>query len=79
MSRHNQNPHLLGLGLDNHDGHKRITKADSFTVLGGSEETHGRVTETLIKTNEELRRRGKDLRTADHRELAEIIDKATPA
>ena len=32
--------HLLGLGLDCTDGHKRITKADKFSILGGSEETH---------------------------------------
>lgn len=76
MSKHDG--HLLGLGLDNTDGHKRLTKADTFTVLGGSEETHGRMTETLVKTNEELRRRGKNLNTADRQELAEIIHKATP-
>ncbi len=44
--------HLLGLGLDNDDGHKRLTSAEQFTIVGGSEETHGRMTETVVKTFE---------------------------
>ena len=70
--------HLLGLGLDNKDGHKRLTSAEEFTIVGGSEETHGRMTETVIKTFEELKTRGKHLRTVEPKELAEIIHKSTP-
>ena len=70
--------HLLGLGLDNKDGHKRLTSAEEFTIVGGSEETHGRMTETVIKTFEELKSRGKHLRTVEPQELAEIIHKSTP-
>ncbi len=70
--------HLLGVGLDNADGHKRITRAEQFTLVGGSEETHGRMTETVIKTFEELKHRGKHLQTVEPRELAEIIHKSTP-
>ena len=70
--------HLLGLGLDNSDGHKRITSAEQFTIVGGSEETHGRMTETVIKTFETLKRRGKTLHGVEPKELAEIIDKSTP-
>lgn len=69
---------LLGVGLDNHDGHKRITKGEQFILVGGSEETHGRMTETAIKTFEELKRRDKRLETVEPRELAEIVHKATP-
>lgn len=69
---------LLGLGLDNQDGHKRITKGDQFVLVGGSEETHGRMTETAIKTFEELKRRDKRLETVEPRELAEIVHKSTP-
>jgi hypothetical protein len=72
------NAHLLGLGLDNDDGHKRITQAEQFTILGGSEETHGRMTETVIKTFEELKHRGKHLHAVEPQELAEIIHKSTP-
>lgn len=70
--------HLLGLGLDNNDGHKRITSAEQFTILGGSEETHSRMTETVVKTFEELKVRRKHLHTVQPDELAEIIQQSTP-
>jgi hypothetical protein len=70
--------HLLGVGLDNQDGHKRLTAAEEFTIVGGSEETHGRMTETVIKTFETLKSRGKSLHAVEPKELAEIIHKSTP-
>ncbi|MDR1284451.1 MAG: hypothetical protein LBK99_27110 [Opitutaceae bacterium] len=69
---------LLGVGLDNDEGHKRITRGEKFVLVGGSEETHGRMTETVVKTFEELKRRNKHLETVEPRELDEIIDKSTP-
>ena len=70
--------HLLGVGLDHEDGHKRLTSAEQFTIVGGSDETHGRMTETVIKTFEELKTRGKKLEVVEPQELAEIIHKSTP-
>ena len=70
--------HLLGIGLDNEDGHKRRTSAEQFTIIGGSDETHGRMTETVVKTFEELKSRGKKLEVVEPQELAEIIHKSTP-
>jgi len=70
--------HLLGLGLDNSDGHKRLTSAEQFTIVGGSEETHGRMTETVTKTFESLKRRGKTLERVEPKELADIIARSTP-
>lgn len=70
--------HLLGLGLDNKDGHKRITKGEQFTLVGGSQETHERMTETVVKTFEDLKQRGKDLREVESKELGDIIRKNTP-
>ncbi len=70
--------HLLGIGLDNSDGHKRITRAESFSIVGGSEETHDRMTETLMKTVEDLKDRGQALEETESRELAEIIRRNTP-
>ena len=64
---------LLGLGLDNADGHKRITKGDDFLLLGGSEETHERMTETVIKVGEKLSRRGRSIRTASPEELRDAF------
>lgn len=69
---------LVGLGFDNQDGHKRITTGEQFAVVGGSEETHGRMTETVVKTFEELKNRRKHLAEVEPKELAEIIHKATP-
>jgi len=69
---------LLGIGLDHEDGHKRITTGDEFAIIGGSSETHDRMTETLMKTFEELKKRSKQLQQVGPKELAEIIYKATP-
>jgi hypothetical protein len=67
---------LLGVGLDNADGHKRITTGEKFVLVGGSQDTHERMTETMVKTFEELKRRDKHLETVDPRELGEIIHKS---
>ena len=69
---------LLGIGLDNDDGHKRITTGEQFAIVGGSEETHGRMTETVVKTFEELKTRKKQLHQVEPDELAEILHKSTP-
>lgn len=69
---------LVGLGLDNTDGHKRITTGEQFAIVGGSDETHGRMTETAIKTFEELKSRSKQLHQVEPDELAEILHKSTP-
>ncbi|MCW5549079.1 MAG: hypothetical protein KIT44_08955 [Opitutaceae bacterium] len=69
---------LLGVGLDHDDGHKRITTGEQFAIVGGSEETHGRMTETVIKTFETLKARGKQLHQVEPRELAEIVHRSTP-
>ena len=76
--RKTKSAHLLGLGLDNEDGHKRLTSAEQFTIVGGSEETHGRMTETVIKTFETLKKRRKSLLAVEPKELAEIIQQSTP-
>ena len=64
---------LLGLGFDNKDGHKRYTKGDDFVLMGGSEETHEKMTETAIKVNEKLAKKGRSIRTASDEELLDIF------
>jgi uncharacterized protein YjlB len=71
-------PSLLGVGLDNDDGHKRLTTAEDFAIVGGSAETHEHLTETAIKTFEELKHRGKKIGEVELEELAEIVQKARP-
>ena len=66
---------LLGLGLDNQDGHTRVTAGDNFRLVGGSAETHGVMQEKAIKLNEHLKRRGKTLDSVGCDEFHEIADK----
>ncbi len=68
---------MVGLGLDNKDGHKRITKGENFCLVGGSEETHERMTETAIKVNEKLSSRGKKLHEISREEFIDIIHEAS--
>ena len=62
---------LLGLGFDS-DGHKRLTTGDNFTLVGGSADTHERMTEQVIKLNEKLKARGKQLETVSKAEFDDI-------
>jgi len=52
-----------GVGLDNTDGHVRITKMENFRLFGGSKETHEHMQEKAIKFNERLKKH--DLRVTD--------------
>lgn len=70
--------HLLGLDLSQADGHKRITRSDKFTLLGGSEKSHEAMTESVVKTFESLKKKGRTLETADPREVAELLQKHYP-
>lgn len=62
---------MLGVGLDS-DGHKRLTKGPNFLLLGGSEETHEVMTEQVVKINEKLAARGKQLEEVSHEEMDDI-------
>ena len=56
---------MLGVGLDS-DGHKRITKGENFALVGGTEETHEKMTETAVKINEKITSRGNRLEEVSH-------------
>ena len=62
---------LLGLGLDS-DGHKRVTTGPNFALVGGSQETHDVMTEKVIKINEKLAAKGKQLETVSPEEFEDI-------
>jgi hypothetical protein len=66
---------LLGLGLDNKDGHTRITKGNNFYLLGGSKDTHGEMQEMAIKFNEQLKKRQKRLEEISEKEFKDIANK----
>lgn len=64
---------LLGVGLDGQDGHSRVTRGDDFCLVGGSQETHERMQDLVIRMNETLKRKGKrfqDLSRPEFEELA---------
>ena len=67
---------LLGIGFDNTDGHRRITRGDNFCLVGGSEETHERMTETTVKFNEKLSRKGKELGELSREEFVDLMREA---
>ncbi len=52
---------ILGVGFDEAQGHKRITKGDNFLLWGGSQETHEVMREKVIKLNEQLTKKGTNL------------------
>ena len=62
---------MLGLGLDS-DGHKRLTSGPNFVLMGGSEETHEVMTEKVLKINEKLVAKGKQLEEVSKEEFEDI-------
>ena len=67
---------LLGVGLDNDDGHQRITRAEEILLVGGSEGTHERMQDVAIRLTESLKERGKRLRDASPEEVVDLLHKA---
>ena len=68
-----QRARILGLGLDNADGHVRLTHGENFDIYLGSEGTHEQLQETCIKLNEKLDRRGKRLEDLSRDEFVDLI------
>ena len=65
------------MGLDGRDEHRRITRGDNFCLVGGSEETHEKMTETAVKFNEKLSKRGKRLGELSREEFTDLIREAS--
>ncbi len=63
---------LLGLGLDNDDGHIRATRGEIFQIIGGSHETHQSMQEKCIKFSEKLKNRGQRLEDLQKQEFLEL-------
>jgi hypothetical protein len=64
---------LLGVGFDADDGHVRITTADNYDVLMGSDESHDYISSLIERIENELKKRGLDLETMSPEELSEIV------
>jgi hypothetical protein len=67
---------LIGLGLDNEDGHTRVTRGRNYLLWGGSRQTHAVLQETAVKVNERLDQRGKRLEDVSIGELRDICREA---
>ena len=63
---------ILGLGLDNDDGHVRITRGRNFRLVGGSHDTHNLMQEKCIKFNEKLDLRGKQMEDLEGQEFLDL-------
>lgn len=66
---------IIGICLDNDDGHKRITQAEQFLVMGGSHESHQVLTQACLKVFENLKQTGQRLESLEPDELIDIINK----
>jgi hypothetical protein len=64
---------FLGVGLDNKDGHQRLTRGEHFLLVGGSSETHERMQDTAIRFGEGLRKRGKTLQETSAEEALDLL------
>jgi len=64
---------FLGVGLDDADGHQRLTRSDHFLLVGGSADTHERMQDTAIRFNEKLKERGKTLPETEPEEALDLL------
>jgi len=63
---------FIGFGLDSQDDLRRLTRSDHSLIVGGSEETHAELRETVQRMELELDRQGQGLGDLDPVELAEL-------
>ena len=70
---------MVGVGLDNEDGHTRVTTGKNFRPMGGSKRRRTKsCSETAVIVNEELDRRHVRLEDVRPEQFAEILHKAKP-
>lgn len=64
---------IIGFGLDGHDdGTHRVINGEECLFIGGSDETHADLLETMLRLESELDRMGQNLGDLDPEELAEV-------
>lgn len=66
---------LMGFGLDS-DDHARVTKGEDYVLLGGSENTHGRMQDEVERFRDVLHKMGTDLQRASHDEVREAAEES---
>jgi len=65
---------LLGLAFDADDGQTRITRGKQFFLAGGSEDSHDRMRETVVKVTEKLDQRGQQLTDVSVQQLCDLLE-----
>lgn len=65
---------LLGVGFDAEDGHIRITQAEKYNVLMGSEESHEFMVHLIEKIEREVKHRGLVLDELSPDQLTDITE-----
>jgi hypothetical protein len=64
---------FVGVGFDDKDGHRRLTRSEHFLIVGGSAETHERMQDTAIRFDEKLKEKGKPLSETEPEEVIDIL------
>lgn len=64
---------FLGVGLDQKDETRRVTESEHFLLVGGSEETHERMQDVVIRFDERLKGRGKRLADTSPGEAIDLL------
>ena len=67
---------LLGVGFDAEDGHIRITNAEKYDVLMGSEQSHEYIQKLIQKIEDQLKRKGLGLDDLTPEEFSEFVEAA---
>ena len=67
---------IVGVGLDNNDGHNRVTRSEHFLLVGGSEEVHGKMQDTAIYFAEALKKEGTPLSETPVEKVVDILMKS---
>lgn len=74
MVRERKKGKLLGVGLDNADGHVRLTRGKNFHLVGGSADTHQQMQEKCVKFNEKLDAKGKQIEDLEEHEFVDLAE-----
>ncbi len=61
---------LMGIGLDK-DGHARVTKGEEYVLLGGTEDTHGKMQDGVERFRDTLQKMGTNLQRATRDQMHE--------
>ncbi len=67
---------LVGVRVQESDGHRRVSRGDDFVALGGDREGHEHLRETCAAISDEVRRRGRYIADVDREEFREILERA---